>query len=138
MRRGMTLVEILMVVVILGLLASVLAVGSFGAFGKGKRELAKTGIGVIRGKLELYRMDHDQWPPAELGLAALGDGHASPTDTYYLSPDNLTDPWGHPFYLIVPGPDEHPYEIISYGADGQPGGDGENADLSSIHLRDDK
>lgn len=134
-RRGMTLVEVLAVVVILGLLAGTLAVGFSGAFAKGKRELAKTAIGIIQQKLEAYRIEHDTWPGVEDGLAALSEGRAAPTATYYLSPDQVTDPWGTPYYLIIPGPDGHPYEVVSYGADAQPGGEAENADLSSINLR---
>jgi len=131
----MTLVEVLAVVVILGLLAGTLAVGFSGAFAKGKRELAKAGIGIIQQKLEAYRVENDAWPSVEDGLAALSDGAASPTSVYYPSPDQITDPWGRPYYLIIPGPAGHPYEIVSYGADAQPGGDAENADLSSIYLR---
>lgn len=134
-RRAMTLVEVLAVVVILGLLAGTLAVGFGGAFARGKRELAKTGIGIIRQKLEAYRIEHDAWPGVDLGLAALSDGHAAPTASYYMSQDQLLDPWGNPYYLIVPGPAGHPYEIVSFGPDGQPGGEAENADLSSIELR---
>jgi general secretion pathway protein G len=132
----MTLVEVLAVVVILGLLAGTLAISMSGAVGKGKREIARTAIGLIQQKVETYRIEHGSWPDDQLGLAALSSGHATPSDAFYLSPDQLLDPWGTPYYLLVPGPEEHPYEIISYGADAQPGGDGENADLSSINLRE--
>lgn len=135
-QRGMTLVEVLAVVVILGLLAGTLAVGFSGAFGKGKHELAKTGIGMIAGKLEIYKMEHSEWPSSDVGLAALSAPHASPADAYFLPQDRLLDPWGHSYYLISPGPDGHPYEIVSYGADGAAGGTGEDADLTSIHMRD--
>jgi general secretion pathway protein G len=136
MRLAMTLVEVLAVVVILGLLAGTLAISLSGAVGKGKREIARTGIGLIQQKVETYRIEHGSWPPDSLGLAALGDGHADPASPYFLSHDQLLDPWNTPFYLIVPGPDRHPYEIVSYGADGQPGGVGENEDLSSVRLRE--
>jgi general secretion pathway protein G len=132
---AMTLVEVLAVVVILGMLAATLAVGFSGALGKGKRELARTAIGQIVAKLELYRIETDVWPDADLGLAALTDGNAAPGAPYYLGPDKVLDPWGRRFLLIVPGPDGHPYEVLSYGADAQPGGDGENADISSVDLR---
>ncbi len=132
-RRGMTLVEVLAVVVILGLLAGTLAIGFSGAFGKGKQELAKTGVGQIVSKLELYKMEHDAWPDSAVGLDALSA--AGPSSAYYLGPDQLTDPWGNPYWLVTPGPDGHPYEVLSYGADGQPGGEGENADVSSVNLR---
>tara|TARA_Y100000815_G_scaffold132716_2_gene119822 strand:- start:2142 stop:2561 length:420 start_codon:yes stop_codon:yes gene_type:complete len=134
MAHAMTLVEVLVVVAILGLLATVLTVGVTGALGKGKREIAKTGIGLVQQKVETYRVEHGQWPPTDVGLAALSDGHAKPTTAYYLKPEQLRDPWGQPYYFIVPGPDDHPYEIVSYGADAQPGGEDENADITSINL----
>jgi len=147
-RRAMTLVEVLAVVVILGLMAATLTVGFSGAFGKGKRELAKTGVSIIVGKLEIYHMDHSGlrsdsneagsgWPDNSEGLAVLTDGRAAPSSAHYLSPDKLKDPWGRPFYYVTPGPDGHPYEVISFGADGQPGGVDDNADISSLNLRRD-
>ena len=132
--RGMTLVEILAVVVILGLIAGTLMVGFSGMFGQAKHDLARTGIGVVTGKIEAYRIQTGSWPSNELGLAALTNGEATPTDPYYLTNEQLTDPWNRPFYFIIPGPDGHPYEVGSYGADGEPGGDGENADISSASL----
>lgn len=133
--RAMTLVEVLAVVVILGLVAGTLLIGFSGSFGKAKHELAKTGIGVIVSKLELYRIEKSAWPANELGLAALSD--APPTASYYLGPDKLIDPWGRPYLYVAPGPDGHPFEVITYGADGQPGGGAgsEDADLSSVNLR---
>ncbi len=135
-RPGMTLVEILAVVVILGLIAGTLLVGFSGAFGKAKHELAKSGIGAVVQKIEIYRMDKQTWPSNELGLAALSEGHAAPTAAYYLSPDQLRDPWNRTYLYVTPGPDGHPYEVLSYGADGQPGGEAgtENADISSTNL----
>lgn len=133
--KGMTLVEVLAVVVILGLIAGAFAVGVTGAFGKGKHELAKAGAGQIASKIELYRMEHDAWPDMSQGLAVLSDGYATPSDAYYVSEDKLLDPWGNQFALLVPGPNGHPFEIVSYGADAQPGGSGEDADISSVNLR---
>lgn len=102
-RRGMTLVEVLAVVVILGLLAGTLAIGFSGAFGKGKHELAKTGIGQIVGRLEVYYMDQSAWPDLDTGLRALAE--APPTSAYYLPSDNLFDPWDRPYVYITPGPE---------------------------------
>jgi general secretion pathway protein G len=136
-RRAMTLVEILAVVVILGLIAGTLLVGFSGAFGKAKHELAKSGISVVVSKIEVYRIEKNTWPTIDQGLAVLSDGEAAPTASYYLSPDKLLDPWGKPYLYICPGPDGHPYEVLSYGADGQPGGASgtEEADISSVNLR---
>ena len=135
-RMGMTLVEVLAVVVILGLIAGAFAVGVTGAFGKGKHELAKAGAGQIASKIELYRMEHNAWPDMSQGLAVLSDGHATPSAAYYLSEDKLLDPWGNQYTLLVPGPNGHPFEVLSYGADAQPGGTGEDADISSVNLRE--
>lgn len=134
-RHAMTLIEVLAVVVILGLIAGTLAVGFSSAFGKGKHELARSGIAQIVAKLELYRLEHDAFPASDAGLAALTDGAASPACTYYLEPDRLLDPWGRPFLYSCPGPTGHPYEVLTYGVDNQPGGDGENEDISSTALR---
>lgn len=136
--RGMTLVEVLAVVVILGLVAGTLLVGFSGSFGKAKHELAKSAIGQVAGRIELYRIEHSAWPTNEEGLAILSDGHATPGASYYLKPDQLIDPWDRPFLYITPGPDGHPYEVITYGADGAPGGEDENADVSSVSLKGEK
>ncbi len=135
-RPAMTLVEVLAVVVILGLMAGTLLVGFAGSFGKAKHELAKSGIGLVVTQLEKYRLEHSAWPSNEQGLAVLTDGHAKPMDSYYVNPGQLRDPWGRNYLYVTPGPDGHPYEVIAYGADGQPGGEGEDADLSSVNLRD--
>ena len=134
--RALTLVEVLAVVVILGLLAGALLVSFSGTFGKARHELAKSAIGVIVGRVELYRIEKGAWLGNELGLARLTDGQASPEDAFYLGPDQLLDPWGNPYLYIEPGPGGHPYEILTYGADGQPGGSGEDADVSSVRLRE--
>jgi general secretion pathway protein G len=131
-------VEVLAVVVILGLLAGTLYVGFSGTFGRAKHELARTGIGIIVSKLEVYRIETGTWPSDDLRLQALTDGQATPADAYYLSGDKLSDPWGREYHFITPGPDGHPFEVISYGADGQPGGEGEEADVSSVYLSRDR
>ena len=138
-RKGMTLVEVLAVVVILGLIAGTLVVSFSGGFGKAKHELAKSGIGLIVSKIEVYRMEKSQWPSNDLGLAVLSDGHAVPGASYYLKPEQLSDPWNRPYLYISPGPAGHPYEILSYGADGQPGGapGTEDADITSVNLKGD-
>ncbi len=132
---GMTLVEILAVVVILGLIAGTLMVGFSGSVGKAKHELARSSIGVIVTQLEKYRLEESVWPSTDQGLNLLGAGYATPTSSYYLNPGQLLDPWERAFLYITPGPDGHPYEVLSYGADGQPGGQDENQDITSVNLR---
>jgi general secretion pathway protein G len=132
----MTLVEVLAVVVILGLLAGTLMVGFSGSYGKARHELAKSGIGIIMGRLELYKLDKGRWPDAGAGLAALSEPQAAPTDSYYLSPDQLLDPWGKTYEYVSPGAGGHPYEVLSLGGDGLLGGEAEDADVSSLRLRE--
>jgi len=135
-RRGMTLVEILAVVVILGLVAGTLLIGFSGSVGKAKHELAKSGIATVVTQLEKYRLEHGAWPGNEQGLAVLTDGQATPQSAYYLNAGQLQDPWKRTFLYVTPGPDGHPFEVISYGADGQAGGEGEDADVSSVNLQE--
>lgn len=134
--RGMTLVEILAVVVILGLITGTLMVGFSGSVGKAKRELAKSGIGIVVTQLEKYRLEKNEWPTNDQSLAVMTDGVAVPTASYYLSPGQLLDPWDRSFIYVTPGPSGHPFEVLSLGADGQQGGEGENADVTSADLRE--
>lgn len=135
-RRAMTFVELLAVLVILGLVAGVFTVGIAGKFNQSKRELTKSQIGIIDGQVQAYYTQTGNWPPSDKGLLVLTSPEATPSSAFFLKPDQLMDTWDNSFYIIVPGPDGQPYEIVSYGADGQPGGTDENADLSSLHLRD--
>ncbi len=135
-RRAMTFVELLAVLVILGLVAGVFTVGIAGKFNQSKRELTKSQIGIIDGQVQAYYTQTGNWPPSDKGLMVLTTPEATPSSAYFLKPDQLMDSWNNSFYIIVPGPDGYPYEIVSYGADGQPGGTDENADLSSLRLRD--
>lgn len=132
---GLTLVEILAVVVILGLIAGTITVGFSGTFGRAKSELARSGIAHVAQKVEAYRMEKGVWPALDQGLAALTLGAAQPGDAFFLEPDQLEDPWDRPYLYVVPGPDGRPFEVLTYGADGQPGGEGEDQDISSAALR---
>jgi general secretion pathway protein G len=128
----MTLVEILAVVVILGLLAVTLTVGISGKMGKAKSEIARTQIGQIVAQVQTYQLEKRTLPSANQGLALLTTPVAEPAAAYYLEPNKLMDPWGNPYLYVLPGPAGHPFEVLSYGADGQPGGGGDAADISSV------
>ncbi len=124
----MTLIEILAVVVILGMLAVTLTVGITGKMGKARGEIAKTQIAQIVGQVQTFQLEKRQIPTAAEGLVVLtGD----PKSSYFLESTKLTDPWGNPYQYLVPGPAGVPFEVLSYGSDGQPGGTGEAADVSS-------
>lgn len=133
--RGMTLIEVLAVIALLGLVAGTLAVSFSGSLSKGRHDLARTQLALIASRIEAYFLAFSAYPPPEPGLALLSDGHARPSDAYYLPPARLLDPWQRPYALLIPGPDDHPYEIITLGADGAPGGDGPDADLSTVTMQ---
>jgi general secretion pathway protein G len=128
---GMTLIEILAVVVILGLLAVTLTVGISGRISKARHEISRTQIAQLMGAIEAFRLEKRQVPTATEGLAALS---STPNAAYFMEPGKLLDPWGKAYLYLVPGPNDIPFEILTYGADGQPGGEGENADISSSNL----
>jgi len=127
---GFTLIELLIVMVILGLLASLVGPRMFGKVGKSKQKAAKAQIGLFETALDTYRLDVGKYPTTEQGLEALRrkpDGVEN-WDGPYLPKEIPLDPWGHPYIYRCPG--EHgDYDIISYGADGRPGGSGEDADI---------
>lgn len=133
---AMTLVEVLAVVVILGIIAATLTLSFRGQVGRAKRELAKTGIGVIVSAIETFAIEQGRVPTMEEGLEALTRPAAGRSEPY-LRPDKLVDPWGNPYLYVTPNPSGGAYLVLSYGADGAPGsatGDPETEDILSDNL----
>ena len=126
--RGMTLIEILVVMVILGLIATAVAVNVVGRAAQARVDRAKTDVQRIASDgVEAFKVMRGRYPSTEEGLKLL-------VDEKFLKPNNdkgtVTDPWGKEYIYLYPG-QAHPdgFDVKSYGADGQPGGDGENADI---------
>lgn len=137
-RSGFTLLEILVVVLIITILATIVGVNVAREPGKARAAAAKAQIETFRTALQLYRMEQGQLPTPEQGLKALCEKPVIPPiparypDGGYIESRILPkDPWGREYVYVVPGPDGQPYEVLSYGSDGDPGGEGDAADVSS-------
>lgn len=135
-RRGFTLIEILVVIVVIAILASLVAPNIFQHVGAAKSSTAKAQIEMLGAALDSYRLDNGTYPSTQQGLDALWtqptiDPPANWRGPYLRKPVPL-DPWGHPYSYQFPG-QQNPrgYDLLTYGLDGQPGGDGENADIVS-------
>jgi general secretion pathway protein G len=129
---GFTLIELLIVMVIISLLAALVAPRFFGQEKKAKQRGAKGQIALLESAVDTYRLDIGRYPTTEQGLEALRerpDG-IDKWDGPYLRKELPLDPWGNPY--VYESPSEHgEYAILSYGADGQPGGDGIDMDIVS-------
>jgi general secretion pathway protein G len=132
-RGGFTLLELLVVIVIIGLLAAYVGPKYFAQLGKSEVTVARAQIEAFEKSLDTYRLDVGRYPSTEEGLAALMAAPAANTAKWngpYLKKGIPLDPWGHPYLYRAPG-SKAEYEIVSTGKDGQPGGSGDNADISS-------
>ena len=129
---GFTLIELLVVVVIIGLLAGLVAPRYFGQIGKSNVSVTKAQVENFGKALDQYRIDTGSYPTTGQGLQALvtkPDG-VDKWQGPYLAKQVPADPWGRAYRYKSPG-DHGDYDLSSYGADGQPGGSGENADIMS-------
>ncbi|HVK06209.1 MAG TPA: type II secretion system major pseudopilin GspG [Armatimonadaceae bacterium] len=133
-RRAFTLIEMLVVVLILAILAALIVPRVVNRTGDAKRAKAASDIATLSSLLQQYRLDNDRFPTTEEGLNAL---RVQPADAAnwrgpYTSKELPADPWGNEYSYEFPGPDgEDDFLIISYGADGAPGGEGDASDLTS-------
>jgi general secretion pathway protein G len=134
-REGFTLIEIMVVIVILGLLAALVVPKLVGRTEEAKKTQSRVQIKSIEQALELFKLDNGFFPTTEQGLEALirlPDAGRVPKNYRkggYL--DRLPkDPWGNAYVYVSPG-SHGDYDISSYGADGAPGGEGEDADINS-------
>jgi general secretion pathway protein G len=131
-RRGFTLLELLVVMVIIGLLAGYVGPKLFAQIGKSEVKVTRAQIEALGKALDQYRIDVGRYPSSSEGLAAL---LARPAGSErwsgpYLAKAVPLDPWGHAYQYRAPG--EHgDYDLVSLGRDGRRGGNGEDADITS-------
>lgn len=136
-RRGFSLIELLVVIIILGLIAGLVGPRLFGRVGQSKQAAAKAQIELFGAALDQYRLDIGAYPATGAGLQALvqNPGTAAWNGPYLKKPAVPADPWGRPYqYKCCPG-DHGDYDIWAYGADRAPGGEGENADVASWDVK---
>jgi len=136
--EGFTLIELILVITILGLLATIVAVNIMPRGAEAKRNAALVQISYFKNGLQLFRFDNGFYPSTEQGLEALVQKPSVgripskwPEGGYLESRMVPRDPWGSPYAYISPGLHGEPFDIISYGADGVEGGEGEDADITS-------
>jgi general secretion pathway protein G len=131
-QAGFTLLELLVVVVIIGLLAGFVAPRYFGQVGKSEVNVARAQLDALEKALDQYRLDIGRYPDSELGLKALVQKPANEPKWAgpYLRKEVPLDPWSRPYIYKIPG-EKGEFDLLTYGKDGQPGGTGENADLTN-------
>lgn len=134
---GFTLIEIMVVVVILGILAALIAPNLFEQVDKAQVTKVRADIRAVEEALALYRLNHFKYPTTDQGLEALVDQPADPSIRNYPRDGYLRsvpkDPWGFIYQYLSPG-DHGEYDLFTYGADGQPGGEDINTDIGNWSL----
>jgi general secretion pathway protein G len=133
--KGFTLIEILVVVVILGILAAIVVPKVMEYPGQARQTRAKADIEAIRSSLGMYKLDNFSYPSTEQGLDALVHKPSGAPDAPKWRAGGYMekvpqDPWGHPYLYLHPGV-HGDIDVFTYGADGKPGGEGEDADVGS-------
>jgi general secretion pathway protein G len=120
---GFTLVELMVVIVILGLLATIVIINVMPAADRAAVTKARADIATLEQGIEMYRLDNQRYPTSEEGLQALVAGE------YIRRLPN--DPWSHPYRYAAPGRDGRPFTVATWGADGREGGSGDDADIAN-------
>jgi general secretion pathway protein G len=134
-RAGFTLIEIMVVVMIISMLAGIVGYTVIGRIDDAKMSATKNQIANLEGALKLYKLDNGDYPDTQQGLKALVEkpstGKSPGKWKKYLEKETVPkDPWGNEYVYISPGTHGE-YDMLSYGADGEPGGEGKNKDITS-------
>jgi general secretion pathway protein G len=137
--RGFTLIEIMVVVVILGILAAIVVPRLLSRPDEAKVTKVKIDMKSIEESLGLFKLDNGFYPDTDQGLKALVEKPTTGRIPAKYSVDGYlkktpVDPWGSVYVYLSPGLHDHNFDLISYGADGEPGGEGFDADINSWEL----
>mgnify|MGYP001259400406 FL=1 len=132
-QAGFTLIEMMVVMVIIGLLMALVGPRFIRQEEKAKVKAARAQVELLGTALDTFRLDCGRYPTSQEGLAAMRQRPfgLDRWDGPYMKKDIPKDPWDRPYYYRSPGEGGRPYDILSYGADGAPGGDSDNRDVTS-------
>ncbi len=135
--RGFTLIEIMVVIVIIGIMASFVVVNVMPSIGKANTTKAKQDIRAYETGLNLFRLDNFKYPTTDQGLKALVQQPTDPSIRNCRQGGYVQlhkDPWNNDYHYASPSTHGQEYDLWTYGADGQEGGEGENADIGNWNL----
>lgn len=134
-RGGFTIIEALVVVIIIGVLAALIAPRLLNRIGQSRQAVAQSGTATLSTQMKLFIADHGM-PEPGAPITILYERPSNVEEAswegkgpYVESMDALKDPWGNFYVLVIPGQHNVDFDVVSYGADGAPGGEGENADI---------
>jgi general secretion pathway protein G len=137
-QTGFTLIEIMVVMVILALLATLVVPKVLGELDKARISKAKTDIRGYETALNMFRLDNFKYPTTDQGLEALLKKPTDPSIRNWKAggyiPKLTKDPWGYDYQYIFPGTHGNDFDLFSYGADNQPGGEDSNADIGNWNI----
>ena len=137
---GFTLIEIMVVVIIIGLLAAVIVPSVISKVDEARVAKAKADLQSLETALTMFRLDNSKYPTTDQGLQALMVQPTDPSIKHWRQGGYLQrvskDPWGNDYQYVFPGTHGRDYDLYTLGADGQPGGDGNNADIGNWNIGD--
>jgi general secretion pathway protein G len=135
-QSGFTLIEIIIVVIIMSMIAALVVPRLFKKVEKSKQQITKTQIIMIENAVKMFKLDTGRYPSSDEGLKALLEkpDAANNWDGPYLEKGIPKDPWGRDYLFIYPGKN-YTFEIVSHGADGKEGGEGENKDINNWEMK---
>lgn len=129
---GFTIIEVIVIVVIIGVIAAVVAPRLIGRIGQSKQAIAKSNASNLASQINLFRADHgalEDGATIDILFERPSNVAEDKYEPYVQSAESLMDPWGRKFVLRLPGVKNRDFDVVSYGADGEEGGEGENADV---------